>query len=89
LYIPPSHFWVDCFLAYSTSQTKLNLDPNEVKEVISVSLAELINIKMSFTDQLESKGVETPIYMLSDNTVWGATAMMLAEIKSIISQALN
>ena len=89
LYIPPSHFWVDCFLAYSTAQTELNLDQNEVKEVISVSLTELINIKKSFTDQLESKGVEKPIYLLSDNTVWGATAMMLAEIKSIISQALN
>ena len=72
LYIPPSRFWVNCFLAYSTGENKLQLDQNEVKEVISVSLAELINIKMSFTDQLESKGVETPIYMLSDNTVWGA-----------------
>ena len=89
LYIPPSHFWVNCFLAYSTAQTELNLDQNEVKEVISVSLTELINIKKSFTGQLESNGVETPIYLLSDNTVWGATAMMLAEIKSIISQTLS
>ena len=89
LYIPPSHFWVDCFLGYSTAKTELNLDQNEVKEVISVSLAEFINAKKSFTNQVESKGVETPIYLLSDNTVWGATAMMLAEIKSIISQALS
>ena len=89
LYIPPSHFWVDCFLAYSNAKTELNLDQNEVKEVISVSLSEFINAKKSFTNQLEGKGVETPIFTLSDNTVWGATAMMLAEIKSIISQSLN
>ena len=89
VYIPPSRFWVDCFLAYSTSQIELNLDPNEVKEVISVSLAEFINIKKSFTDQLDSNGNKTPIYTLSDNTVWGATAMILAEIKSIIFKALN
>ena len=89
LYIPPSHFWVDCFLAYSNAKTELNLDQNEVKEVISVSLSEFMKAKKSFTNQLESKGVETPIYLLSDNTVWGATAMMLAEIKSIISKALN
>jgi hypothetical protein len=76
-------------LGYSTAKTELNLDQNEVKEVISVSLAEFINAIKSFTNQVESKGVETPIYMLSDNTVWGATAMMLAEIKSIISQALS
>ena len=89
LYIPPSHFWVDCFLAYSTSKIKLNLDPNEVKEVISVSLVELINIKNSFTDQLENNGNKTPTYILSDNTVWGATAMILAEIKSMILKVLN
>ena len=89
LYIPPSHFWVDCFLAYSTSQTKLHIDPNEVKEVISVSLAEFLNIKKSFSDQLESNGNKTPIYNLYNNTVWGATAMILAEIKSIILKALN
>ena len=57
--------------------------------MISVSLAEFINAKKSFRNQVEGKEVETPIYILSDNTVWGATAMMLAEIKSIISQALN
>ena len=89
LFIPPSHFWVYCFLAYSDVQTKLSIDKNEVKEVISVSLAEFINAKKSFTNQVDGKGIETPIYMLSDNYVWGATAMMLAEIKSIISQALN
>jgi 8-oxo-dGTP pyrophosphatase MutT (NUDIX family) len=89
LYIPPSHFWVDCFLAYITGQAELNIDQNEVKEVIPVSLAEFINVKKSITNQVESKGAETPIYILSANTVWGATAMMLAEIKSIISQALN
>ena len=89
LYIPPSHFWVDCFLGYSTAKTELNLDKNEVKEVISVSLSEFINAKKSFTNEIEGMGIETPIYFLSDNTVWGATAMMLAEIKSILSQALN
>ena len=76
-------------MAYSNAKTELNIDQNEVKEVISVSLFEFINAKKSFTNQLEGKGVETPIFILSDNTVWGATAMMLAEIKSIISKALN
>jgi hypothetical protein len=67
----------------------LHIDPNEVKEVISVSLAEFLNIKKSFSDQLESNGNKTPIYNLYNNTVWGATAMILAEIKSIILKALN
>ena len=89
LYIPPSHFWVECFLAYSTGQTVLSLNQNEVKEVISVSLNEFINIKKNFTDQLETKQNKTPIYTLADNIVWGATAMILAEIKSILNKVLN
>lgn len=89
LYIPPSNFWVDCFLAYKQGQSELTLDTNEVKEVITVSLDEFINARKSFTDRVMSNGGITPIYTLSDNTVWGATAMMLAEIKSIIFQALN
>jgi 8-oxo-dGTP pyrophosphatase MutT (NUDIX family) len=89
LYIPPSHFWVNCFLAYFTGQTELNLDQNEVKEVISVSLTEFINIKKNFMDQQDRKRNKTPIYYFADNIVWGATAMILAEIKSILNQVLN
>ena len=89
LFIPPSNFWVDCFLAIQQDQSELTLDTNEVKEVISVPLTEFIKTRKSFTDRERGKGDKTPIYNLSDNIVWGATAMMLAEIKSIISQALN
>jgi 8-oxo-dGTP pyrophosphatase MutT (NUDIX family) len=89
LFIPASNFWVDCFLAIQLGQSELTLDTNEVKEVISVPLTEFIKTRRSFTDRLSGKGDKIPIYNLSDNIVWGATAMMLAEIKSIISQALN
>tara|TARA_B100000925_G_scaffold97689_1_gene71304 strand:- start:1784 stop:2410 length:627 start_codon:yes stop_codon:yes gene_type:complete len=89
LYIPPSRFLVDCFIGYTDGKTELMIDTNEVQEVIPVSLHELLNANGGFSSQVGSNGVEVPIYTLSDNIVWGATAMMLAEIKSILSQVQN
>ena len=89
LYIPPSRFLVDCFLGYTTGKTELMIDANEVQKVIPVSVYELLNANSGFSSQVGSNGVEVPIYNLSGNIVWGATAMMLAEIKSILSQVQN
>jgi len=89
LYIPPSRFLVDCFLSYTTGKTELMIDANEVQKVIPVSVYELLNANSGFSSQVGSNGVEVPIYNLSGNIVWGATAMMLAEIKSILSQVQN
>jgi|TARA_A100001011_G_scaffold174912_1_gene183598 8-oxo-dGTP pyrophosphatase MutT (NUDIX family) len=89
LYIPPSRFLVDCFIGYTDGKTELMIDANEVQEVITVAVHEFLNANSGFSSQVGSNGVEVPIYTLSDNIVWGATAMMLAEIKSILSQVQN
>ena len=89
IYIPPSRFLVDCFLGYTTGKTELMIDANEVQKVIPVSVYDLLNATSGFSSQVGSNGVEVPIYNLSGNIVWGATAMMLAEIKSILSQVQN
>ena len=79
LYIPPSCFLVDCFIGYTDGKTELMIDANEVQEVIPVAAHELLTANSGFSSQVGSNGVEVPIYTLSDNIVWGATAMMLAE----------
>lgn len=89
IYIPPSRFLVDCFLGYTTGKTDLMIDANEVQDVIPVSVHELLNANSGFSNLVGSNGDEVPIYTLSDSIVWGATAMMLAEIKSILSQIQN
>ena len=89
LFIPPSRFLVDCFLGYTTGKNDLMIDANEVQEVLPVSVHELLNANSGFSNLVGSNGDEVPIYTLSDSIVWGATAMMLAEIKSILSQIQN
>lgn len=75
LYIPPSNFWVQPFLGYLTQTPKFIPDYKEVAEVVEVSLNEFIQAKVLGTP---------PGYMLSNHHVWGATAMILAEIKEML-----
>ena len=89
IYIPPSRFLVDCFLGYTAGKTDLMIDVNEVQDVIPVSVHELLNANSGFSNQVGSNDDEVRIYTLSDSIVWGATAMMLAEIKSILSLVQN
>lgn len=86
LYIPPSHFLVDCFLGYIQSKAELKIDQYEVQAVIPVAVDELLKTTSEFSHQVVDSGAQVPIYTLSNTIVWGATAMMLAEIKRILSQ---
>ncbi|PQJ23426.1 CoA pyrophosphatase [Tenacibaculum sp. SG-28] len=85
-YIPPSNFLVAPFLGYST--TPLQFVPNkEVASIIEVSLEDLLNDANLTEVPMHTsymKNIEVPCFKLNDYTVWGATAMMLSEIKDLI-----
>ncbi|WP_052296373.1 NUDIX hydrolase [Gracilinema caldarium] len=65
----------------------LNVRPNpaEVARCIMVSLDELLHDKTIITHTLED-GRNVPAYRLAGATVWGATAMILAELTEILMQ---
>ncbi|CAM1358927.1 NUDIX hydrolase [Tenacibaculum xiamenense] len=85
-YIPPSNFLVAPFMGYV--DFKPTFTPNyEVAKIIEVSLRDLLDesnivytpMRTSYMDN-----IEVPSFKLNDYTVWGATAMMLSEIKDLI-----
>ena len=78
LYIPPSRFYVRPYLAYLNAKPQFNIDPKEVGEVLFVSLERLCSDNL--WAEFEIKGNKVPGFELDGNVVWGATAMMLAEI---------
>ncbi len=86
VYIPPSDFLVSLFLgllAYTPSFIK----NHEVEKTISVSLKELMNDASVSSARLStsySKNMVVPCFNLNNYTVWGATAMMLSEIKELL-----
>ena len=92
IYIPPSNFLVFPFLGISKIPLIFTLQESEVDYILEVPLMEFLNNKSEgFSEVLVSEGVtyEVPAFKLNGHIVWGATAMMLIEIKTMINQVLK
>lgn len=86
LNIPVSGFCVHPFIAWCNYVPKVNFDTEEVDSVFSISLKVLINDEYQHLEQREFQGNKfmNPYFQFSEYKVWGATAMILSELKSII-----
>lgn len=88
VYIPPSNFIVTPYLGV------LNETPNfsknvEVAEIIHVLLSDFMNENCISTEIVTTSYAQkmvVPCYKLNNYTVWGATAMMLSEIRELIQK---
>jgi len=92
IYIPPSNFWVQSFMGYTTTTPQFIAQEDEVEELIEVSLAELLEPRTLDTHHITTSyatNLEVPIFKLQGHNVWGATAMMLSEIKELMLQAVK
>jgi 8-oxo-dGTP pyrophosphatase MutT (NUDIX family) len=88
LYIPPSNFMVYPFVAVLDSAPAFILSEREVQQVLEVPLDELMNDTIIKETTIEIAGglkIKTPYFEVQGKVVWGATAMMLNELKYIIA----
>lgn len=91
LYIPPSNFWVQPFLGCTRATPELIPQEEEVEAILEVNLDDLLHDSCLTTRSLSTsyaKEVEVPAFLLEGQVVWGATAMMLSEMKEILRRAL-
>ena len=91
LYIPPSNFIVHPYIAVSESTPNFIKQDEEVEAIIEVSLLDFLDKANTITARVPTSfGVEAdvPAFKLNDHIVWGATAMMLGEIKDLLKQVL-
>lgn len=84
-YIPPSNFYVTPFLGY-LNKTDVFMPNNEVSEILEVDLDDFLNdsclgVKNLSTSYMQN--IDVPCFKLNNHIVWGATAMMLSEIKDM------
>lgn len=89
IYIPPSNFFVQPFMGYVTTTPKFVPQVEEVEAMIEVPLAEFMNDAIKSTQILSTsyaKKIEVPAFKLQGHIVWGATAMMLNEVREILKQ---
>ena len=63
----------------------------QVEELVEVRLADFMDDANVFTENLTTSyatDVPVPAFKLNGYTVWGATGMMLSEIKTLLQQVL-
>jgi hypothetical protein len=76
-------------IAGTTPEFKLQED--EVEEVIEVPLYNFLNetnIIMTSVSTSYKINVEVPAFQIQGHIVWGATAMMLSELKDLLKQVI-
>ena len=89
LYIPPSNFLVHPFVGFTETVPVFVPQPKEVVEVIPFALDDLLrNDRVAEKEITLSNGLKivSPYFNLNGHTVWGATAMMLSELKTILKE---
>ena len=88
LYIPVSNFRVTATVGYAERAPRWRPQPSEVERIVHAPLAELLaDDYLRHTDIALGGGVElrrVPYLPLSGEVVWGATAMMLGELRAAV-----
>jgi 8-oxo-dGTP pyrophosphatase MutT (NUDIX family) len=87
LFIPPSGFCVHPFVGALHQYPDLAITSDEVDDIFGVGAAELGILSNRQTMAVEIRGalVEVPCFKLDGRSVWGATAMMLSELASVLA----
>ena len=87
VYIPISKFMVQPYLAYLNETPIFNPDEREVFQLIELSVTDLLNpdlIKETIVTPTPTLKFKTPYFDVNQKIVWGATAMILNELKALL-----
>lgn len=85
VYIPPSNFLATPFVGYIKKRPHF-IPNHEVSKIIEVPLKDLLNDENIREFPIKTSYMEksmVPCFYFKEHIVWGATAMMLAEIKEL------
>lgn len=87
LFIPPSNFHVLPVVAAMPYRPDFFPDPREVEQVFEIKLDEITNKAIVGSSELSLRGevVTAPHYEIMNYKIWGATAMMISELITVIN----
>ena len=92
IYIPPSNFFVAPFIGVCETTPQFILQETEVEALIEVKISDFLDDSIYCTRRLSTSyatDIEVPAYLLNNHVVWGATAMMLSEVRELLKQLNN
>jgi 8-oxo-dGTP pyrophosphatase MutT (NUDIX family) len=87
LYIPVSNFFVQPYLGYLTASTTFKINEREVKSIVKFPIHFFSQANIIKTKKIEASSgffLSVPAYELNETIIWGATAMMLSEIGTLL-----
>ncbi len=91
VYIPPSNYFVQPYLGITMHNPVFIPQESEVEAVIEVPLSEFLDDEILIQKTLSTsyaKSIDVPAFRLQEHIVWGATAMMLNEVRQLLKQTL-
>ncbi len=91
VYIPPSNFKVQPYIGVAKTTLSFTKQEEEVAELVQVPVVNFLDDQAVFYQTLSTsyaKNIKVPAFNLNGYTVWGATAMMLSEVKELFKQVL-
>jgi len=87
MYIPVSRFMVQPYIGFLNSKPDFNINHAEVNELLELSIPALLHpetVKETTVEPRPEISFSTPYFNVQGKILWGATAMMLNELKWII-----
>ena len=90
LYIPISNFKVHPFLGILDTRPAFKPHQREVEQLIEIGIHELLDPTTVKRKQimiaLLGKEIDAPYFDIQGHTIWGATAMILNELKELLKR---
>ena len=82
---------VSPYLGICQSTLEFELQPDEVAGIVELSLKDFLNDKNVVMRKLSTSytnEIDVPAFLVREHIVWGATAMMMSELKETIKMVL-
>lgn len=89
VYIPPSNFLVRPYFGFSEDSLDFFPQESEVAGIIELPLADFLddkNLVMRRMSTSYAAAIDVPAFLVKEHIVWGATAMMMSELKETIKK---
>ena len=91
IFIPPSNFMVQPYIGLYKNPKPFVKQDTEVELILEVPIVDFLDENKVISKKLTTsyaEDIEVPAFELNGYIVWGATAMMLNEIKELLKQVL-